>query len=222
MALQALSESIHLTSGILTQNVKVTVNTDNVSQAFNINERNKMVLQKFQPVGIPRVVNVTASGQGLALVQVAVNYNIKEQIERPAFVISVASLTETMESISTRICTRYNSSNDVHSGMAILEYGVPSGFEADLESISSHPDLKKSEVDERRVILYFDKITQNEACITVNAERRTMVANVKPSPVRVYEYYNPAKQVTTFYTPSILKQTSYCDVCSSCTCGTRK
>lgn len=35
------------------------------------------------------------------------------------------------------------------------------------------------------------QITQNEACITVNAGRRTIVANVKPSPVCVYEYYNP-------------------------------
>ncbi|XP_061183369.1 CD109 antigen-like [Saccostrea echinata] len=221
LALQALSELTHSQSGNSLLDLNIIVNTHNESHSVKVNEKNKMVLQKFQPSGVPDIVNVTASGHGAALVQVAVNYNVKEQIEKPAFLIDVSSLKETMETITTRMCTSYNTSAAVGSGMAIVEYGVPSGFEVDMESISYHQNLKKSELDDRNVVLYFDEITRNEACVTVNVERSTLVANIKPSPVRVYEYYNPEHQVTTFYTPSILKQTSYCDVCPTCPCGTK-
>ena len=42
--------------------------------------------------------------------------------------------------------------------MAVQEFGIPSGFEADLESISGHTEIKRTETEDRKVILYFDEV----------------------------------------------------------------
>jgi len=42
--------------------------------------------------------------------------------------------------------------------MAIQEIGIPTGFEADLESIEGIMEIKRVETDDRKVILYFDEV----------------------------------------------------------------
>lgn len=44
------------------------------------------------------------------------------------------------------------------SGMAVKEIGIPSGFEADRESIGKVRGLKRSEPGDRKLILYFDEV----------------------------------------------------------------
>ena len=44
------------------------------------------------------------------------------------------------------------------SGMAIQEFGIPTGFEADLESISGIKEIKRTETEDRKVVLYFDEV----------------------------------------------------------------
>ena len=44
------------------------------------------------------------------------------------------------------------------SGMAVAEMGVPTGFDADLESITKHDFIKKIETQDRKVIFYFDQV----------------------------------------------------------------
>ena len=38
------------------------------------------------------------------------------------------------------------------------EIGVPTGFEADLESITQLPTLKKVETENRKIVLYLDEV----------------------------------------------------------------
>lgn len=44
------------------------------------------------------------------------------------------------------------------SGMTVQEIGVPTGFEADLESITQLPTLKKVETENRKIVLYLDEV----------------------------------------------------------------
>lgn len=43
--------------------------------------------------------------------------------------------------------------------MAVQEIGVPTGFEADVESIGQINGVKKIEQENRKVILYFDEVS---------------------------------------------------------------
>ena len=38
------------------------------------------------------------------------------------------------------------------------EIGIPTGFEADLESITQLPTLKKVETENRKIVLYLDEV----------------------------------------------------------------
>ena len=42
--------------------------------------------------------------------------------------------------------------------MAVLEIGIPTGFAADKQSVTQHPLLKRTEVGEDKIILYFDEV----------------------------------------------------------------
>ena len=44
------------------------------------------------------------------------------------------------------------------AGWAVLEFGIPTGFEADLESIAGVVEIKRTETANRKVILYFDEV----------------------------------------------------------------
>ena len=44
------------------------------------------------------------------------------------------------------------------SGMAIQEFGIPSGFEADLESIEKVVEIKRVESKDRKLVLYFNQV----------------------------------------------------------------
>ena len=42
--------------------------------------------------------------------------------------------------------------------MAVQEVGIPSGFEVDVESIERPDVLKRTEREDRKIILYFDEV----------------------------------------------------------------
>lgn len=54
------------------------------------------------------------------------------------------------------------------SGMTVQEIGVPTGFEADLESITQLPTLKKIETENRKIVIYLDEVGLQLQCILSN------------------------------------------------------
>lgn len=48
---------------------------------------------------------------------------------------------------------------DEVSGMIVVEVGIPSGFEANRWGITGHNLLKRTEIEDRSVILYYDEVT---------------------------------------------------------------
>lgn len=49
------------------------------------------------------------------------------------------------------------------------EIGIPTGFEADLESITQLPTLKKVETENRKIVLYLDEVgIQNTGSIEMH------------------------------------------------------
>merc|ERR1712179_883381 len=103
--------------------------------------------------------------------------------------------------------------------MAVQEFGIPTGFEADLEGLQAFSEIKRTESQDRKVILYFDEISTTPTCITMDVYRVGMVAKSKPAAVRLYDYYEPKNQVTKFYESQLLKNSDICDVCAECGCA---
>ncbi|KAH3716732.1 hypothetical protein DPMN_059461 [Dreissena polymorpha] len=170
----------------------------------------------------PPSVSIEAHGNGNALVQVSVSFNVETEPSQPAFNLTAEVVQDSLHSIVVKTCARYLYAYYHGPGMAVVEIDVPTGFEADLESRFSDISLsRKSEIkDQKTVVLYYDEINPNmETCSFVEMLRSDLVANIKPSAVRVYDYYEPERfKALSFYQSSILRDSSFCDICANCGC----
>ncbi|XP_071127944.1 CD109 antigen-like isoform X2 [Mytilus edulis] len=213
LALQSLSEFAAM---VYSNNfdLQVSVTAGNFTKQFQVNPTNALILQVAELSSIPTEVTIDATGHGMALVEVSVFFNVEQEISEPTFEVTVTLETDTLNSMKVKTCTRWLLTGA--SGMAVQEIGIPTGFDADVESIGQVAGLKKIEQENRKVIIYFDEITTTPLCVTMESIRTGLVAKTQPSAVRVYDYYQPDNQVTKFYQSHVLKNSSVCDVCPDC------
>ncbi|XP_021378251.1 CD109 antigen-like isoform X3 [Mizuhopecten yessoensis] len=215
LALQSLSEFARI--GYSEHfNMQIGITAGQTTHKFNVTRQNALVLQSLELPSIPSHVTVTGTGSGMGLVEVSVFFNVEQEVEQPSFEVDVTIIEETINSLKVRSCTKWLKTGA--SGMAVQEVGVPTGFAPDVESIGKMATLKKTETENRKVILYFDEITTTPLCVTMDAFRTDKVAKSQPAPIRVYDYYEPSNQVTKFYQSIVLKNSGVCDVCNECGC----
>ncbi|XP_015930765.2 CD109 antigen isoform X2 [Parasteatoda tepidariorum] len=221
VGIQALASlGVRLASASIS--INISYNFNDMQKTLSINSDNAMVLQNVILPSDVRSVALQAEGFGVGLVQVTWSYNVAVTDVTPAFslkpVLGKASTDDYME---LDICTRYKESGA--SNMAVMEVGLPSGFEADTEilpMIKNLDKIKRVETNEgdTNVVIYFDRIDNEEVCVHVPAFRSHKVANPKPVPVKVYDYYDLSKSARMFYEP---KSVTLCEVCEGEDCGSK-
>lgn len=82
-----------------------------------------------------------------------------------------------------------------------MEVNLPSGFTADVDAlpslqVSQNVKLVETKNRDTTVILYFEKMVRDEYCPTVSAFRTHKVAQQRPAPVLIYDYYDTCKYST--------------------------
>ncbi|XP_041347121.1 alpha-2-macroglobulin-like [Gigantopelta aegis] len=105
LALQALSQFAKMAYA-KNFDIQVHLKAGSFSHSFSINQRNALVLQKVELPSIPSNVQVTATGHGIALVDVAVFFHADAEVEAPSFEMTVELLEETINSLSVKTCVR--------------------------------------------------------------------------------------------------------------------
>lgn len=94
--------------------------------------------------------------------------------------------------------------------MVVLEVSMPSGFTMEKETLNSllrtkNVKLIETKRGETAVDIYIDQMVANvEICVTVEGYRTHKVAEQKPVPVRIYDYYDSCKYNKIFFLPSKL------------------
>ncbi|XP_064609434.1 CD109 antigen-like [Liolophura sinensis] len=218
VALQALSEFAGLIYSP-TSNVDVVVSAANFRQSFGVSRSSALILQSTEIPGPPDSVTISASGSGTAIVEVSVSYNVFRDNQEPAFDIRVTLRNETINGFVLETCATYTRNST--SGMVVQETGIPTGFQPDIESIGKVRGLKRTELLDRKVALYFDQVTSNPRCVRMRVNRVGLVAKTQAVPVRIFQYYSPDEQVTVFYQSQLLNNSNFCDICSDCSCPGR-
>ncbi|KAL8605629.1 hypothetical protein ACOMHN_066324 [Nucella lapillus] len=217
LALQSLSEfARQVYSNSFDLQVDVTADQPAVTTHFSVHQQNALVLQSADLPSIPSSLTVSATGSGIALVQVGVYFNVEAEVEEPTFDVTVSLQKDTLNLLQIQACARWFGQET--SGMAVMEVGVPSGFEVDVDTIERPKVLKRTEVEDRKVVLYFDEVGSRQVCTVLTAHRASMVSKSRPVAVRIYDYYEPDNQATTFYHSALLGNSSICDVCADCDC----
>lgn len=231
LGLQAMSEYGAMFSGDLDLTIDVT--SRNFNKQIHIAKTEAMVLKILDiphsatsrgnnSLSQPVSVSLQAHGSGSALVQVSVSFNVETEVSMPAFNLTATIIKETLRSIVLRACASYLPQRYMGGGMAVMEIDIPSGFTADLESSDTKlTGSRQAEIrDEKTVVLYYDEIKPVYllTCATIDMIRTDLVAKTKPAAVRVFDYYEPDNRAITFFESKLLKDSSYCDICSSCGC----
>uniref|UniRef100_H2YPN1 Kazal-like domain-containing protein n=1 Tax=Ciona savignyi TaxID=51511 RepID=H2YPN1_CIOSA len=265
VALQSLSEyAIFSFIGGVDLQVDIASSNMDYSKRFVLDNENGKVLQQADIPSLPATIFVNAFGDGCALLQIDVTYNIPEPTPNSAFDIKVHTRPLSTYNHQPRrqgtLClfkNHYNTqpaiilflsfegensankryqmeacvrwANHGSSNMAVLEFNLFTGFVPDLESLqqvleTNTVNLKRYEVSGRKIIFYFDEIYSTcRTCVRFVAIRRFETGKVKPQPVVIYDYYEPAFQSEVMYSPSATLMENLCEENTlNCTAGLEK
>ncbi|XP_012136997.1 thioester-containing protein 1 allele R1 isoform X2 [Megachile rotundata] len=189
---------------------------------MNINPDNSMILQKQVLPRKTRLVNVTATGTGFALIQVSFQYNLNVTGAWPLFTLDPqVDKNSNANHLQLSICSGFVPTKEANeSNMVVMEVNLPSGFTVDRDSLPSlevSQNVKRVETKngDTMVILYFDEMNRQEYCPTVSAFRTHKVAKQKPVAVSIYDYYDSSRRARVFYEP---RKATLCDVCEEEDC----
>ncbi|XP_050529257.1 CD109 antigen-like isoform X2 [Daktulosphaira vitifoliae] len=192
----------------------------NGQSELKVTKDNAMTLQQIELPKRTRMVNITATGSGFAIVKVSYKYNVNVTGKWPLFSLDPqVDKNSDANHLQLSICSGYRGGND--SNMAVMEVTLPSGYTVDNDALPSlilSNNVKRVETKEgdTMVMLYFDKMMAQEYCPTISAFRTHKVAKQKPVPVTVYDYYDQSRRARVFYEPRVATP---CDICEDSDCS---
>uniref|UniRef100_T1IYG2 TEP1-F n=1 Tax=Strigamia maritima TaxID=126957 RepID=T1IYG2_STRMM len=204
--------------------IDVMFQYDNEQKNVHLDKDNSMILMKEEIPSTVKMVNITATGRGFAIVQVSYSYNIMVSKENPSFQVNpFVDRSSTKDRLQLNVCAAY-AENGATSNMAVMEVTLPSGFVIDRDSLPAlHrvDEVKRVDIKDRdtTVVVYFDKLDNKLVCPTIKAYRTYRVAKQKATAVYVYDYYDQAKAARYFFQAP---QATLCDLCEGDECNSAK
>lgn len=187
--------------------VVATVTAKDFSHAFTVNENNKLLEQLQKLPTFPTDVTVNIEGQGCAVMQAVLRYNIPEPEASDAFALNVTATNDPSGGcVSKRVqaCSSYLLP-DGKSNMAVIEVNLISGFipeKEDLKAVVKYNSkvVKRYDVDGSKVSFYIEEFKAGEeVCVSFRISREVEIENTKPGSVVVYDYYQPEFAVSKSY-----------------------
>ncbi|XP_044265167.1 alpha-2-macroglobulin-like isoform X2 [Tribolium madens] len=185
--------------------IKINIVALDSNHNFRITDTDRLKSKKIPLKNPANQVRIEVQGQGCVLVQAITSYNVKELRNGEAFkldmeVLPVSNIDQC--SITTLApCFKYNGI-DQRANMAILEVGLPSGYQADRTSLYKLIDessVKMFEELEEKIVLYLTKLGNRQMCVNFNINENAIVKSRTNSTVKLYDYYKPEYQVSQFY-----------------------
>lgn len=126
-----------------------------------------------------RIVNITATGTGFALIQVSSHYNLNVTGAWPLFTLDPqVDKNSNANHLQLSICSGFVATREANeSNMAVMEVSLPSGFTVDMDSLPSlevSQNVKRVETKngDTMVVLYFDKVCFNAKNLSTFSEKK--------------------------------------------------
>ncbi|XP_065195479.1 CD109 antigen-like [Sycon ciliatum] len=229
VGLQALADFAMLVSATPpTMNINIASEggASAFSQSFSVNSVNSLVLQQTEDFPVPSTLALSATGSGTVVLSIAVFYNLYTDDVNAYTMDTDCSLWKQGERLGAtcKYCTRAAATTYADTGMSLLEISLPSGFNADMDTVSQalsrEPMVGRVETPDRRVIFYLDEIGTSDTCLTFDILQSLIVGHLQPSAIRTINYYSPAVSNARLYNVSaevipLCCQCPTCDTCSS-------
>ncbi|XP_005365348.1 pregnancy zone protein-like [Microtus ochrogaster] len=197
VALQALSKYGAATFTKSKKEVLVTIKSSGTySQKFTVHNANRLLLQEVRLPDLPGNYITTVSGSGCAYLQTSLKYNILPKTEgRAPFTLQVNTLPinidENHRTFQIHINVSYTGERS-SSNMVIVDVKMVSGFipvKSTVKKLQNQPNIQRTDVTTNHVLVYIEKLTNQSLSFSFLVEQDIPVKNLKPAPVKVYDYY---------------------------------
>ncbi|NXF33981.1 A2ML1 protein, partial [Nyctibius bracteatus] len=196
VALQALAKYAALTYGSNGDFAVTVTSPTGTARDFVLHNSNRLVLQRAALPELPGTYGVRGSGQGCALVQVTLRYNVPPPPSTGTFDLHVETEPgECTGDARTRfrllLRARYTGERPT-TNMVVIEAKLPSGYIPDKSSmveLKRQNLVKKVEVQPDQVTIYLDQLTKKEETFTFTTTQDFPVRNLQPATVTLYDYY---------------------------------
>ncbi|NXP76962.1 A2ML1 protein, partial [Ramphastos sulfuratus] len=196
VALQALAKYAALTYGDNGDFVVTVTSPTGTTQDFELHNSTRLLLQRAALHQLPGTYRVHARGQGCALLQATLRYNVPPSPGVRAFDLHVETKPKTCKEdaharFSLLLRARYTGERPT-TNMVVIEAKLPSGYIPDKKSVvklKSQKLVKKVEVQPDQVTIYLDQLTKEEETFSFDAELDFPVKDLQPATVTLYDYY---------------------------------
>ncbi|KAK7882072.1 hypothetical protein WMY93_028246 [Mugilogobius chulae] len=150
------------------------------SLSFTVEPDNKLLYQERALESAVGQFSLEVNGDACVSAQISLHYNIPPPSE-------------------ARYFGELNSTN-----MVILDVKLLSGFVSGadpVETVEIENKVDRVEVNKDHVLIYIRELTKEEPMeLSLTLTQETLVQNLKPAVVKIYDYYQPSDQMETDYT----------------------
>ncbi|KAM5145639.1 complement C4-like [Mantella aurantiaca] len=115
----------------------------------------------------------------------------------------VSQPKEKQVKVDYQVCL-WRKANDGATGMAIVDITMLSGFEPSTQDLNKLKDgseryISHYEIQEGRLLMYFDKVSLIQECVAFEAFQTVKVSPLQPASAILYDFYEPDIQCRVFY-----------------------
>lgn len=211
-ALAEFAETIKTTTKL---RISVNVTGAEETRQFQIGENNALIIQT-QPARAGRGALAATEGRGVALLGLAARARTNVTAPWPRYTLDPrVDHTSTSHRLQLSICYGFVAQgNETQSGLALLTVQLPSGYLADINTITeltsaSHVSSARVVAGGGRVVAWV-RAAAAERCATLAAARAQPVARQRPAWTTLQDLYDSSHRARVFF--QAIPSTA-CDVC---------
>ncbi|XP_044834940.1 ovostatin-like [Mauremys mutica] len=196
VALQALAQYGSLTFSKDGKNTVEISSKELPKKVFQVDNRNRLLLQQVSLPSLPGNYNVEVKGSGCVYLQTTLRYNIYLPQKASGFSLSVETVNDScagsfLPKFDLVLSASYAGKRSI-SNMAIIDVKMLSGFVPVRSSLQKlQDDRKVMQVDTRNnhIFFYLANVSQEEIRFSFSVEQNLPVSDIKPASVHLYDYY---------------------------------
>ncbi|XDA75019.1 hypothetical protein R6Z07M_005238 [Ovis aries] len=186
--------------------VTVSLSSEEFNEIFQVNGDNHLLVQRSELTKASGQYTVDVEGQGCAFIQATVRYNVLLPKKESGFSLSLQIVKKNSSDVfqsnfDLTVTLRYTGNHN-NSNMVLVDVKMLSGFTpvmSSIEELENSGQVMKSEFKNDHVLFYLENVSGTAKSFTLSVEQINHVANIQPSPVMVYNYYEKDEYALASY-----------------------
>ncbi|XP_066120212.1 ovostatin homolog 2-like [Saccopteryx bilineata] len=187
------------------QNI-ITFNNEESNEIFQVNNDNRLLVQRSELTKAQGQYRVDVEGQGCAFIQATLRYNVLLPKKASGFFLTLEMVKKNSSDIfqsyfDLTVTIKYSGMRN-NSNMVLVDVKMLSGFTtvmSSIEELENNGLVMKTEIKNDHVLFYLDNISDSANSFTFSVEQSNFVSNIQPAPVLVYDYYEKDEYAIVSY-----------------------